>query len=86
MEAYEHYSEGEISREEFIKVRDRITAENAALETQKADLEKQLSELAQASSSELHEVAAAADMFFRQETSPIRCCSNLLSASMSIPV
>lgn len=65
MEAYEHYSEGEISREEFIKVRDRITAENAALETQKADLEKQLSELAQASSSELHEVAAAADMFFQ---------------------
>lgn len=65
MDAYERYSDGEISRGEFMKARDRITAENASLEAQKARLEKQLSELEQASSSELRETAAAADSFFR---------------------
>lgn len=65
MDAYERYSEGEISRGEFMKARGRITAENASLEAQKARLEKQLSELEQVSSSELRETAAAADSVFQ---------------------
>ena len=63
MAAYERYSEGEITRESFIWEKDRLMADNAALEEQRASLEKQLADLTAASSPELHETAVAADLF-----------------------
>ena len=67
MAAYERYSEREITRESFIREKDRLMADNAALEEQRASLEKRLADLTAASSPELHETAVAADLFLGAE-------------------
>lgn len=67
MTAYERYSEGDITRETFIRKKDKLMADNANLEEQRNSLEKQLAGLMVDSSSELHETAMSADSFLRAE-------------------
>ncbi|CAK7087418.1 MAG: hypothetical protein ENTB_04218 [Enterocloster aldenensis] len=65
MAAYERYSEGNITRDEFIRQKDRLAADTDRLTAEKAVLEKQLAVLEQAQASELHETAGTAAQFLK---------------------
>ena len=67
LNAYERYSDGGISRDEFLHIRDLAAAQTQRLEAQKISLEKDLTELRQAESSELKETAAKAEAFLKAE-------------------
>ena len=67
MTAYERYSDGKISREEFLQVREMVSAETAQLEAQKAAYETELTDIEQAESNELKEAATKASDFLKAE-------------------
>lgn len=66
--AYEQYSDGIISRDDFFTCRTGLAAEMEQLSAEKAALEEQLRVLEQAQESELHEAAEAASTFLKAET------------------
>lgn len=67
MTAYEQYSDGKMTRENFLRKKKEVAADIERLVDEKEKLVRQLTALEQAKSSELHETAEAADEFLRAE-------------------
>lgn len=67
MTAYEQYSDGRLTREEFLRRRSDLAANMERLNDEKSKLNDQLKVLEQAQQSELHETAEAATEFLKAE-------------------
>lgn len=67
MNAYERYSDGGISIEESLRIREPAAVQTQRPEARKTSPEKDLTELRQAESYELKETAAKAGRFRRRE-------------------
>lgn len=67
MAAYEQYSDGNLTRDGFLRRRSELAADMERLTAEKDALSEQLKVLEQAKSSELHEAAEAATEFLKAE-------------------
>lgn len=65
--AYERYSDGDISRNEFMAIRDQLAMELEQYTQEKENTEKQLSELQSAIDPELNQLSATAHEFLNAE-------------------
>ncbi len=65
--AYERYSDGDISRNEFMAIRDQLAMEFEQYNQEKQNTEKQLSELQSAIDPELNQLSATAHEFLNAE-------------------
>lgn len=65
--AYERYSDGAISRNEFMAIRDQLAMELEQYTQEKENTEKQLSELQSAIDPELNQLSATAHEFLNAE-------------------
>ena len=65
MEAYEKYSDGKITRDEFIRFRDQLVSETETMTAEKNSLEERLALLEQSQSTELHDLAESALQFLK---------------------
>lgn len=65
MEAYEKYSDGKITRDEFIRFRDQLVSETETMTAEKTSLEERLALLEQSQSTELHDLAESALQFLK---------------------
>lgn len=67
VDAYERYSDGELSKQEFLIIRDEVAAEVERLNGEKLVLEKQLNTLLHAEEPELGSMAASASHFLKEK-------------------
>lgn len=67
MDAYERYSDGELSKQEFLIIRDEVANETERLNSEKLALEEQLNTLLNAEEPELDSMAASASRFLKEK-------------------
>ena len=65
--AYERYSDGAISKNEFMAIRDQLAMELEQYKEEKENTEKQLSELQSAIDSEFNQLSATAHEFLNTD-------------------
>ena len=67
VDAYERYSDGELSKQKFLIIRDEIANETERLNSEKLALEEQLNTLLNAEETELGSMAASASRFLKEK-------------------